>query len=167
MRGLRQNFSNTDRKSTRLNSSHTVTSYAVFCLTNKIVILGPNHNGQGAPLPLTKQDWQTPLGSATVDVDMYADLSKPPLHEDILAHRDEYSIEVQLSFRHSLHETVSFVPICMAFQEYEVAAEVDEFVAYALKGRDEVLIASSEFFFFGSPSPPDTSPLSLHDALPI
>src|SRR5436190_17324612 len=28
-----------DRKSTRLNSSHTVTSYAVFCLKIKITIL--------------------------------------------------------------------------------------------------------------------------------
>src|SRR5260221_5173495 len=29
-------FSRTDRKSTRLNSSHTVISYAVFCLQKKI-----------------------------------------------------------------------------------------------------------------------------------
>src|SRR5690625_5973482 len=30
-----KNNSRTDRKSTRLNSSHVATSYAVFCLTNK------------------------------------------------------------------------------------------------------------------------------------
>src|SRR5256885_5039172 len=30
-----QNSSNTDRKSTRLNSSHLVISYAVFCLKKK------------------------------------------------------------------------------------------------------------------------------------
>src|SRR5260221_7944160 len=29
------NMFNTDRKSTRLNSSHTVNSYAVFCLKNE------------------------------------------------------------------------------------------------------------------------------------
>src|SRR5260221_3424093 len=29
-----------DRKSTRLNSSHTVISYAVFCLKKKIEVLG-------------------------------------------------------------------------------------------------------------------------------
>src|SRR3989442_463008 len=98
---------------------------------------------------LTKHDWQTPLGSATVDVDLYAALSKPPLEEDILAHRDEHSIEVQLPFLQSLHEAVSFVPICMAFQEYEVAAEVGELVADAVKGRDAVLIASSDFTHVG------------------
>src|SRR5260221_1868567 len=36
-RGIRHSFFNceTDRKSTRLNSSHTVISYAVFCLKKK------------------------------------------------------------------------------------------------------------------------------------
>src|SRR5438132_14161258 len=33
--GDRPHFSSTDRKSTRLNSSHTVISYAVFCLKKK------------------------------------------------------------------------------------------------------------------------------------
>src|SRR5260221_7879599 len=34
-RGLRANLQTLDRKSTRLNSSHTVISYAVFCLKKK------------------------------------------------------------------------------------------------------------------------------------
>src|SRR6266704_5362676 len=33
-----------DRKSTRLNSSHVSTSYAVFCVKKKKVIPGPNRN---------------------------------------------------------------------------------------------------------------------------
>src|SRR5690606_40209666 len=33
--GLRRTSRDTDRKSTRLNSSHVKTSYAVFCLTKK------------------------------------------------------------------------------------------------------------------------------------
>src|SRR5690606_41650786 len=35
----------TDRKSTRLNSSHVKTSYAVFCLTEKPVDVGPDRVG--------------------------------------------------------------------------------------------------------------------------
>src|SRR5690625_1383789 len=35
MMGLYQAFIDKDRKSTRLNSSHVATSYAVFCFTNK------------------------------------------------------------------------------------------------------------------------------------
>jgi len=131
-------------------AAHSYAALAADGWPRSFVILGPNHHGQGAPLALTKHDWQTPLGSATVDVDLYAALSKPPLEEDILAHRDEHSIEVQLPFLQSLHEAVSFVPICMAFQEYEVAAEVGELVADAVKGRDVVLIASSDFTHVGS-----------------
>ena len=131
-------------------AAHSYAALAADGWPRSFVILGPNHHGQGAPLALTKHDWQTPLGSATVDVDLHAALSKPPLEEDILAHRDEHSIEVQLPFLQSLHEAVSFVPICMAFQEYEVAAEVGELVADAVKGRDAVLIASSDFTHVGS-----------------
>jgi len=130
-------------------AAHGYAALAADGWPRSFVILGPNHHGQGAPLALTKHDWQTPLGSATVDVDLHAALSKPPLEEDILAHRDEHSIEVQLPFLQSLHEAVSFVPICMAFQEYEIAAEVGELVADAVKGRDTVLIASSDFTHVG------------------
>src|SRR5438034_3748741 len=35
---LEDRFHNLDRKSTRLNSSHTVISYAVFCLKKKKII---------------------------------------------------------------------------------------------------------------------------------
>src|SRR5947207_7328630 len=41
-----------DRKSTRLNSSHTVSSYAVFCLKKKKV---PMHSHSNCPPTLTPQ----------------------------------------------------------------------------------------------------------------
>src|SRR5260221_3470522 len=46
-----------DRKSTRLNSSHTVISYAVFCLKNKTDASEPPFQTHGAspPLPGRKQ----------------------------------------------------------------------------------------------------------------
>src|SRR5258708_25970629 len=42
----------TDRKSTRLNSSHQIISYAVFCLKKKKIIHLLNKNSASAPLPL-------------------------------------------------------------------------------------------------------------------
>src|SRR5437867_9213062 len=43
-----------DRKSTRLNSSHRTTSYAVFCLKKKIVHAAPAPpGGNSAPAPAT------------------------------------------------------------------------------------------------------------------
>src|SRR6266700_7154505 len=39
-------LSSSDRKSTRLNSSHVKISYAVFCLKKKKVYVYTNHNNQ-------------------------------------------------------------------------------------------------------------------------
>src|SRR5256712_6051484 len=127
------------------------------------VILGPNHHGQGAPLALTEHVWQPPLGTAMVDKALHDALAKPPLEEDILAHRDEHSIEVQLPFLQQLSEGVRFVLICMAFQEYDLAAEVGELVARTVQRKDVLLIASSDFThvgsqYFQSPPPGVTAP---------
>src|SRR3989441_9253193 len=130
-------------------AAHSYAALAADGWPQSFVIFGPNHRGQGAPLALTEHDWQTPLGTAMADKSLHDALSKPPLEEDILAHRDEHSIEVHLPFLQCLSEAVSFVPICMAFQEYQVAAEVGELVADAAKGRDAVLIASSDFTHVG------------------
>ncbi|TLZ73048.1 MAG: AmmeMemoRadiSam system protein B [Methanobacteriota archaeon] len=113
------------------------------------LILGPNHHGQGAPLAITKHDWQTPLGTASIDVGLYDAVSKPPLEDDILAHRDEHSIEVQLPFLQALADPVRFVPVCMAFQEYDLASEVGGLVADAVKGKSVMMIASSDFTHAG------------------
>src|SRR3989454_4285499 len=42
--GLREGDPRQDRKSTRLNSSHLVISYAVFCLKKKKIITDPNNH---------------------------------------------------------------------------------------------------------------------------
>jgi len=131
-------------------AAHSYAALAADGWPRSFVILGPNHHGQGAPLALTEHDWQTPLGTAVVDKQLHDSLSKPPLEEDILAHRDEHSIEVQLPFLQELSNEVRFVPICMAFQEYDLAAEVGELVAQTVQGKDVLLIASSDFTHVGS-----------------
>jgi len=131
-------------------AAHSYSALAADGWPASFVVLGPNHHGQGAPLALTDHDWQTPLGVAAIDKDLHDSLAKPPLEEDIVAHRDEHSIEVQLPFLQQLADAVRFVPICMAFQEYELAAEVGELVAETVKGKDVLLIASSDFTHVGS-----------------
>ena len=131
-------------------AAHSYAALAADGWPASFVVFGPNHHGQGAPLALTSHDWQTPLGIAAIDKELHDSLSKPPLEEDILAHRDEHSIEVQLPFLQHLSERVRFVPICMAFQEYEIATEVGELVAETVRGKDVLLIASSDFTHVGS-----------------
>ena len=130
-------------------AAHAYAALAADGWPSSFVILGPNHHGAGAPLAVTNHDWQTPLGIAHVDPDVYAGLAKPPLEDDIRSHRDEHSIEVQLPFLQQLKDDPRFVPICMAFQEYELAAEVGGLVADAAKGRDCIVIASSDFTHVG------------------
>src|SRR5260221_4788111 len=58
-----------DRKSTRLNSSHTVISYAVFCLKKKKKKVTFTYNGQGQPLTV-----MTPAGTTTLSY-VFGDLA--------------------------------------------------------------------------------------------
>jgi AmmeMemoRadiSam system protein B len=131
-------------------AAHSYTAFAADGGRPSVVILGPNHHGAGAPLALANHDWQTPLGIVRVDEAMYKRLAKPPLEDDVRAHRDEHSIEVQLPFLQQLDEAIGFVPICMGFQEYELAAEVGELIASAVQGSDALVIASSDFSHVGS-----------------
>ncbi|HEX9340435.1 MAG TPA: AmmeMemoRadiSam system protein B [Thermoplasmata archaeon] len=130
-------------------AAHAYAALAADGWPSTFLIFGPNHHGHGAPLAITKHDWQTPLGTASLDAGLYDAVSKPPLEDDVLAHRDEHSIEVQLPFLQALSDAVRFVPVCMAFQEYDLAAEVGGLVADAVEGKDVMLIASSDFTHVG------------------
>src|SRR2546421_3510917 len=132
-------------------AAHSYAALAADGWPASFVVFGPNHHGQGAPLALTSHDWQTPLGVAAIDKDLHDSLSKPPLEEDILAHRDEHSIEVQLPVLQHLSDRVRFVPICMAFQEYDLATVVGELVAQTVRGKDVILISSTDFTHAVSP----------------
>ena len=130
-------------------AAHSYAALAADGWPASFVILGPNHHGQGAPLAITNHEWQTPLGTVSADAALYSRLSKPPLEEDVRAHLDEHSIEVQLPFLQALTESFQFIPVCMAFQEYDLAVEVGGLVADAIHGRDVVMIASSDFTHVG------------------
>jgi AmmeMemoRadiSam system protein B len=84
-----------------------------------------------------------------IETSILAALAKPPLEDDVGAHRHEHSIEVQLPFLQFLQPEVKFVPVCMAFQEYDLASEVGELVAAAVAGKDALVIASSDFTHVG------------------
>jgi MEMO1 family protein len=114
------------------------------------VVLGPNHYGVGAPLATTHQDWKTPLGAVPVDAELVGAIHRPPIEDDVAAHRQEHSIEVQLPFLQHLDPAVRFVPVCMAFQEYDLATEVGEIVAEAVGSGNALAIASSDFTHVGA-----------------
>lgn len=130
-------------------AAHSYAALADDGLRASYVVLGPNHHGAGAPLAIAQTDWQTPLGVVPVDPDLFGALARPPLEDDLSAHRHEHSIEVQLPFLQFLSDRSRFVPVCMGFQEYELAQEVGDVVASAAAGRDVLVIASSDFTHVG------------------
>jgi len=126
-------------------AAHAYAALARDGLPDAFVILGPNHTGLGAAMALGAHDWETPLGVAVYDKDLGAALRKGAVTEDIIAHRHEHSIEVQLPFLQDLAGEVRFAPICMGLQELPSAVEVGEVVRDAIQGRDVVVLASTDF----------------------
>lgn len=109
------------------------------------VVIGPNHFSPTPWASLSTEDFMTPLGTAQVDHELSARLSGGLLEFDNEAQASEHSIEVQLPFIQLIAPGVRFVPVCMGAQDYETASGVGRSIAEAIRGRDAVIVASSDF----------------------
>lgn len=117
-----------------------------------VVILGPNHTGRGSGVALATEDFFTPLGEVPADRELAKELQQDLIDNDLTAHEFEHSIEVQLPFLQFLGGQFKFVPICMALQDYDAATSVGRIIARALKGRDAVVLASTDFSHYVAPA---------------
>jgi AmmeMemoRadiSam system protein B len=111
---------------------------------DKIIILGPNHHGIGSGVAIGTEDFSMPMGLARVDTTLANALAKGAIDKDILAHKYEHSIEVQLPFLQYIYGDVSFVPICMMIQDYEISREVGRIIRETPEARGAVIIASTD-----------------------
>jgi AmmeMemoRadiSam system protein B len=113
------------------------------------VILGPNHTGYGSGVSIvTEGSWETPIGISPVDSVLARQIQKACSIIDIdeEAHAFEHSIEVQLPFIQFLFkDAAKFVPICMMMQDLRTSREIAKTIVEQLKGRDFLIIASSDF----------------------
>jgi AmmeMemoRadiSam system protein B len=121
---------------------------------DKIVIIGPNHTGQGSGVSMMPEGvWETPFGQVEVDKETATAISKASdiIDVDERAHLYEHSIEVQLPFlQYILKTRFDFVPICMMMQDLETSAEVGKAVGEALRGKNALVIASSDMTHYES-----------------
>ncbi len=114
-----------------------------------IIIMGPNHTGQGSPFSIvTEGFFLTPLGKVKINSALAKRMlaGSKYLEEDERAQRDEHSIEVQLPFFQVLREDVEIVPLVLAPVGFAEHVRVGREVAAAVaEDRNEVvLIASSD-----------------------
>lgn len=112
----------------------------------KVIIIGPNHYGQGARVAISTSDWNMPQGVVPVDGQFCAELiaSSPLIEEDELAHRQEHSLEVQVPFLQTFQENLKIVPICVSMISYSDCQEVADALTGVIKQtEDRVLIVAS------------------------
>jgi len=114
-------------------------------LPSVFVIIGPNHYGTSSLVSTSDEDFMTPLGTAKIDRQLISEIRGGLIEIDDEAQLNEHSIEVQLPFLQYMSPDVLFVPLCMGAQDLESTREVGMKLKRALKGRDAVIIASSDF----------------------
>jgi len=110
-----------------------------------VLVLGVDHYGASPGASLSERPWLTPLGPTPVDTDLVKALRHPPVDVNEGAHRREHSIEVQLPFLEYVLPHPRFVPLEVGFGPFEFLQEVGEVVRAAVKNRDVLLIASTDF----------------------
>ncbi|MEI7640174.1 MAG: AmmeMemoRadiSam system protein B [bacterium] len=132
--------------------------YSAVKLPDTFIILCPNHTGLGYPISLMSAGtWRTPLGDVKINGDIAGEilvraeaLNAKLIIDDYKAHMHEHAIEVQLPFLQVLKKEFTFVPI--AFAEYDIAAlkKTAECIADAIKGKQVMLISSTDLTHYES-----------------
>jgi len=117
------------------------------------VLLGVNHQGQGAPLALSPDDgWATPLGLLPVAAELGQRLREldPEITPDAWAHRQEHSIEVQAPFLQYLFGELPILPILVGHASVDAVLRLGQALAELAKEQDLLIIASTDFSHYVS-----------------
>jgi AmmeMemoRadiSam system protein B len=110
-----------------------------------VLVLGVDHHGGGTGPALSDVPWITPLGPTPIDEPLRVALTHPPVRIDEPAHAREHSIEVQLPFLEYVLPHPRFVPLQVPFDSFSELERVGRVVADAVRGRDTLLVASTDF----------------------
>ncbi len=110
-----------------------------------VLVLGVDHHGYGSGAALSDRDWSTPLGPTAVDHDLVRALDHRPLAVDEAAQAAEHSIEVQLPFLEYVLPRPRFVALQVRFGRFDYLREVANAVRAAIKDRDVLVLASTDF----------------------
>ena len=129
-------------------AAHAYYSLAKDGKPDVIVIFGPNHTGYGSALAVMNEGvWRTPLGDVEIDTETADRILQASRIVDVneMAHAYEHSIELQLPLLQYLYGSdFKFVPVCFMMQDLESSREVGKATAKALKGKNALVIASSD-----------------------
>ncbi len=119
-----------------------------------VVILGPNHHGQGPPISLSLAEWKMPMGTISVNRSFAKSLQEasPVIEVDENAHRFEHSLEVQLPFLQELQDNLTIVPLVISHISYSLCKEVAQALFLTIRNHPEqvLMVASSDMSHYES-----------------
>jgi AmmeMemoRadiSam system protein B len=113
-----------------------------------VVVVAPNHYGIGSGISAFREGaWETPLGVVSVDSKAAKSLAEITgiVDFDTVSHQMEHSLEVQLPFLQMIYGSFQLLPISLAFQDVDTTRPLGDGIAEMLRGRDALLVASSDF----------------------
>jgi hypothetical protein len=111
------------------------------------VLVGPSHFVGFDGVAVSRASaFDTPLGPVPVAIDIGDALTRetPIVREHDAAHAREHSLEMQLPFLRCLAPETPIVPLVMGHQTAETARALADGLAAVLRGRNALLIASTD-----------------------
>jgi MEMO1 family protein len=135
-----------------LRYSGPVAAYGYALLRGRsvptVVMVGPSHRVAFDGVAIQARGaWETPLGRASIDEDVAAAILAcgPSLvFDDPEVHLQEHSLEMQMPLLQRVAPSARIVPLLMGSQSREEIEDLGEALAGALRGRDALLVASSD-----------------------
>jgi MEMO1 family protein len=131
--------------------SGPVAAHAYRLLRNRsfdvAVLVGPSHFvGFDGVSVYAAGGFETPYGVAPIDDGVARALldASPVVREQPAAHLREHSLEMQLPFLERVAPQLPIVPLVMGYQTAATASQLGDALAVALKGRNALLVASTD-----------------------
>lgn len=119
---------------------------AQVVIPETVMLIGPNHRGQGSPVSLSSDTWMMPFGPVPCEQSLCHDLvnRSPTFRIDEAAHRYEHSLEVQLPFLQRMQTQLRIVPLVVSRLSYALCEELAQTIAKAITAHEgKVLIVAS------------------------
>ena len=129
-------------------SGHTAgLAFSQTKVTSTVFIVCPNHTGRGPNISVWSEgEWNTPIGTASVDANLASDFLKHLGDSDRKAHLTEHAIEVQIPFLLRKNPDVKIVPIVLGRLSLEECQRVGEVLASV--AAHCLIIASTDMSHF-------------------
>ncbi|MCW5203869.1 AmmeMemoRadiSam system protein B [Desulfobulbus sp. US2] len=123
-------------------------TFARINIPETVILLGPNHHGQGMPLAVGTQDWDMPLGQVPLANDLAQDLisSSSLFTADDTPHLYEHSLEVQVPFLQYFQKNLHILPVVVSRLSLRQCHQAATELAQAIRrsNRPTLLVASTD-----------------------